>query len=572
MTEPAPSLQQALAATAARFPERGIAILDSRGRRRSWRTYPEVLAAAEATAARWRTLGVVPAERILLALPTTWEFLDAWLGAVMAGAWPIAVAPGAGMGAAGARIDRVEALIEQLEARFAVTSEAYRQAATEHGARRTAAVARTWSEISTATPSSAPAPTPQTGQTAFLQLTSGSTGRPRAVEISHRAALHNAAAFDAAIHEPLEGAAAQRLEWTLSWLPLNHDLGLVGGLIQSFVVGRSLCLLPSRLFLVRPEIWLAQASALAPAVTFCPNFGLNLCVERLAARPDLELDLGNLKALICGAEMVRRETLAAFHGALGPYGLGDEVVRPGYGLAEATVAVTVDCRGQGARTRPMPGGLDRAFGIERVACCGRPVRDTRVRVVGPHGLARPDDEIGEVEVTGPGLASGYFEDPRATAEAFTDDGWLRTGDLGFLHDGELYLTGRRKDLLIIRGHNLMPEEFEWIAESVGGGGGTTRAAAFSVARDASGEQAVLVVESNDGDAQARARLAAEIRDRIGRTLSLTLGDLVVVRRGAIPKTTSGKVRRGALRQLYLDGRLEVRRTQFAGTRTEERTR
>ncbi len=558
--------------TAARFPARGIAIFDSRGRRRSWRSYPEVPAAAEETAARWRTLGAAPGDRILLALPTAWEFLDAWLGAVFAGALPVAVAPGAGMGAAGARIDRVEALIEQLGARFAVTSEAYRQAAADHGARRTAEVAVTWGEVSAAATAVGPPRRPQAEETAFLQLTSGSTGRPRAVEISHHAALRNAVAFDAAIHAPLGGAAAERLEWTLSWLPLNHDLGLVGGLIQSFAVGRSLCLLPSRLFLVRPELWLAQASVLTPAVTFCPNFGLNLCVERLAAKQELHLDLQGLRAMICGAEMVRRETLAAFQRELGPYGLGDDVVRPGYGLAEATVAVTVDCRGQGARTRPLPGGADRGSGIERVACCGSPVLDTRVRVVGPHGRARPDDEIGEVEVEGPGLFSGYFRDPRATAEAFTADGWLRTGDLGFLSDGELYLTGRSKDLLIIRGHNLMPEEFEWIAESVGGGGGTTRAGAFSVARDASGEQAVVVVETNDPDPNVRARLAHEIRDRIGRTLSLTLGDLVVVRRGTIPKTTSGKIRRGALRQLYLEGGLDARRAGLVRARDEEGAR
>ena len=500
-------------------------------------------------------MGLAPGDCLLIARPTDWSFIDCWLGAVTAGALPVAVAPGAGMGAARAQSARVEALVERLDARFALTSEAFRDLAGANAANRTAKIARTFEEVTAATPARLDTVPSAPETTAFLQLTSGSTGHQRAVEISNRAALHNALAFDEAIREPLGAAPGDRPRWTVSWLPLNHDLGLVGGLIQSLVVGRNLCLLPSHAFLLRPELWLEQIAARGSVVSYSPNFALNTCVERLAETPGGELDLSSLRALICGAEMIRADTIAAFEDRLTPMGLRPAAVRPGYGLAEATVAVTVDGQGQGVRTRRLPGGFDRALGIDEVVCTGRPVRDTEVRIAGPDGRAREDDGIGEVEVRGPGLFSGYFRDPEATRESFTADGWLRTGDLAFLHGGELYLTGRRKDLLIIRGQNFMPEEFEWIAESVGGGGGTLRAGAFSVARDRAGEQAVLVVEVAEREESERALLAAEIRDRVGRTLSLTLGDLVLVRRGRIPKTTSGKVRRGALRRMYLEGEL-----------------
>ena len=173
----------------------------------------------------------------------------------------------------------------------------------------------------------------------------------------------------------------------------------------------------------------------------------------------------------------------------------------------------------------------------------------------PDGSPRRDGEIGEVRVQGPSIFAGYYNDPEASAQCL-QDGWLHTGDLGFLHDGELYLTGRVKDLIIVRGHNLMPHEIEWLAEEVTGGGGALRSGAFAVSHGASGEEAVLVVEAETRDRDRLEPLAEEIRSRVGRTLSLPLADLVFVRRGKIPKTTSGKVQRRQLRELYLRGEIE----------------
>ena len=157
---------------------------------------------------------------------------------------------------------------------------------------------------------------------------------------------------------------------------------------------------------------------------------------------------------------------------------------------------------------------------------------------------------------GASVFSGYYNDKEATSEALTSDGYLRTGDLGFLHDGELYITGRIKDLLIIHGHNLMPHELEWIAEAASGGGGAERCGAFSVPKGSEGEQAVLVVEVADKNAEQLAGLGREIRSLIGRTLGLPLADLAFVKRGHIPKTTSGKVQRRELKRRYLEGKIE----------------
>ncbi|HQL31216.1 MAG TPA: AMP-binding protein, partial [Thermoanaerobaculales bacterium] len=184
-----------------------------------------------------------------------------------------------------------------------------------------------------------------------------------------------------------------------------------------------------------------------------------------------------------------------------------------------------------------------------------PIRDTRVRIAAPDGGGLPEGEIGEVCIKGPGVFRGYYGAPEATA-AVLRDGWFATGDLGFLEGGELYLTGRTKDLLIVHGHNIMPDEIERIADSVTGGGGLMRSAAFSVARGAAGEQAVVVVEIADHDPGRLAEIGHEIRVRIGRAMGLPVADLLFVRRGRIPRTTSGKMQRGELRQRYLDGTLE----------------
>ncbi len=340
----------------------------------------------------------------------------------------------------------------------------------------------------------------------------------------------------------------------VSWLPLHHDMGLVGCLFLCLFQGLDLWLLNPTTFLARPHLWLENLGRHGVTFGAAPNFGYQLCVERLKPKQLEGLDLSGWRAAMTGAEMVRPETVAAFSELLAPCGFKPEAFRTSYGLAEGTLAVTIDLKGKGIRTLPLPLGADSGLGLKEVVCLGNPVQDTTVAITAADGATLPEGQIGEVRIQGPGVFAGYFNAPQATADSLRE-GWLRTGDLGFQRDGELYLTGRIKDVLILRGYNLMPHELEWLAESVTGGGGAQRSGAFSVARGTDGEEAVLVLETSQKDPEILAQMARDVRLKIADALSLPLADIAFVRRGQIPKTTSGKVRRRQLRQLYLDGDL-----------------
>jgi acyl-CoA synthetase (AMP-forming)/AMP-acid ligase II len=397
-------------------------------------------------------------------------------------------------------------------------------------------------------------PRPEPDDVAFLQLTSGSTGRPRAVMIPHRGAVHNNLASDEAIGAPWGGLASTWAEAMVSWLPLHHDMGLVGCLLQSMTCGLDLWLFNPSTFLARPQLWLEELGRRGSTFAPAPNFGYHLCAQQVSEGVLDGVDLSGFRAAMVGAEMVRPETLAAFSRLTAESGFPASAFRPCYGLAEATLAVTFDVEGQGARTRPRPEGAGDGIGSSEVVSVGRPIAGTKILIAAPDGSRRPDGEVGEVRVQGPGVFAGYYRDEAATAENLRD-GWLLTGDLGFLHDGELYLTGRSKDLLILHGHNVMPHELEWAAESAAGGGGSERSGSFSV-DSPEGEVAVVVVETREREPEGLGALERRVRLEVARALSLPLADVVLVRRGRIPKTTSGKVQRRELRRRYLDGELE----------------
>jgi len=515
---PAPpdSLPGLLARAAKAFPARTITILDGRGRRATTWSYAELHERARTAARHWAGLGLRPGEPVLVALPTSIEWFDAWLGAACAGGVPVATAPAGGFGAGDAVARRIEGLLERLASRWAIVTP---------GMRRTlAGGAITPEDLEAASPATPNAPGP--GHPAFLQFTSGSTGWPRAVMIPASAAVHNPRAIDVAIGEPHGAPTHAWARTVVSWLPLFHDMGLVGCFLFALYCGHDFVVMPPTAFLARPRLWLERIAAAPEVLSPAPNFGYQYCVERIGEE---RFDLRSWRAAMTGAEMIRPETTAAFTGRYGPGGFAPEAFRPCYGLAEATLAVTFDMRGRGVRV-----------GDGGHVCVGSPVLDTEVRC----------DGSGAVEARGPGIFSGYYRDEEATGESLRD-GWLRTGDLGRIVDGELYITGRTKDVLILRGNNVMPHELEWEAEAVTGGGGAARAAAISVDGGVHGELAVLVVEADEPDE----KIAHAIRARIGRALGIVLKDVRFVRRGRLPRTTSGKVKRGEVKRLYEAGEL-----------------
>jgi fatty-acyl-CoA synthase len=563
------TLTEALHRAADAFPDRGLALFDGRGRSHDRRSWTQVRDLARTGAGRLAALGVGRGDRVVVCLPSSWEWMEAWLGSLLLGALPVALAPAGALGSSEAHTRRVAEVTARLEAKVVVTGdsvvdEATRLAADERQMREIPARSRTPEQLAETTLAGYTPVRPEPEEVAFLQLTSGSTGVPRAVQISHAAAMHNNRASGEAIGAPFGAPAHTWADAMVSWLPLNHDMGLVGCLFMSLTHGLDLWLMNPTTFLARPRLWLEQLGRRGSVFAPAPNFGYQLLAERLGGRrgqrlPE-DLDLSGFRAALVGAEMVRPETVEAFLRLVGPHGFDPRAIRPCYGLAEGTLAVTFDIRGEGARTRPRPpGGVYEGDGWEAgesdVVCVGSPVAETELRIVAPDGSELPAGEVGEVRVRGPGVFAGYYGEPEATAESLID-GWLATGDLGFLHDGELYLTGRIKDVLILRGHNLMPHELEWLAERVTGGGGVERAGAFSIDGGPEGERPVLVVETSERDPDALQTLARDIRLEVGHALSLTLADVTFVRRGKMPKTTSGKVQRRELKRRYLDGELE----------------
>ncbi len=537
------------------FPNRGIGVFDGRGRRVERRTYRQFWESARETGARIAALGLEPHEPVIIALPTSWEWLDAWWGVLLAGGWPVAASGAGAIAAAQAQFDKVDSIVKKLQCRRIISSEGFRQQAFDHGNQWANDRVLTLDEILNLTPQ--PGFQPAKGQpeeTAFLQLTSGSTGLPRAVMVSHLGAIHNAVASSNAIGVPHGAPAHEWAQSMVSWLPLYHDMGLIGCLMLPIATGLDVWMLRPPTFLARPKLWLEQLGSRGTTFAPSPNFGYQLAVERIKPGQLDGVDLSNWKAALTGAEMIRPETVNAFCEAFGPSGFDPRAFMPCYGLAEATLAATFDTRGQGVRTLPTPEGTDAGYGLTEIVSNGGAIDGTEVVIQAPDGRTLSEGCIGQVCIKGPGVFNGYYLDEQATAGSLVD-GWLQTGDLGFLSDAELYLTGRTKDILIVHGQNLMPDELERLADGVTGGGGLMRSAAFSVAVGAQGESVVLVVETSQTGDESLKRLEQEIRSQIGRHIGLPLADVIFVKRGRIPRTSSGKMQRSEIRQSYIDGSL-----------------
>ena len=549
-------LIEALAAAAKYTPDRGIGIYDRRGQNVERRSYREIAEMARNRAERFAGAGVKPGDRIMLGLSTSWDLLELLFGALTIGAYPVMVSPPGALGSAGTYGAKIIGQCELLTPRLLVVDASSRDLLRgnaeleRHGARPVTAA-----ELAATTPGSLKVHAPTPADIAFLQLTSGSTGKQRAVQVTHASAIHNAHAMADFVGE-LEPSNS-----VVSWLPLNHDMGLVGCLLFSLVNGLDCWLLRPETFLARPSTWLKTISTRRGSLTPAPNFAFQLCVDRIEPAELAGCDLSSIRSAVSGAEMIRPETCAAFVEKFGPFGFRAEQWQSSYGMAECTLAATCDRVRSGIRTEKLPERADSIDGSialgSDIVCTGRAVMDTTVKIsstVKP-GEFLPDFGIGEIWVKGPSVFSGYYNNPQATADALVN-GWLRTGDLGFMKNGELYITGRLKDLLIIHGENWMPHELEWEAEGVIGSSGAERSGAFSVDVPNEGERPVIVAECAAGDTRPIAELEHAIRSRIGRTLGLPLADVVLVRRGQIPKTTSGKVQRSELRRRYIDGKLD----------------
>ena len=402
---------------------------------------------------------------------------------------------------------------------------------------------------------------------ALLQYTSGSTSLPRGVMLSHTQLMNNC-------REIARGFGIHRGSSGGLWLPPYHDMGLIGGILTPLLCGIPVSLMSPVSFVQRPLSWLRMVSRYRSTIIGGPNFAYDLCVRR-AKDADLEaLDLSSVELAFTGAEPIRAETIERFVERFGPCGFGAESFYPCYGLAEATLFVTGGKRLGGWRKVSVARDALELHGTARPAApeepsrslvgCGAPGPDTRLVIADPAtGEALADGAVGEIWIDSPSVAGGYWRRPEETAVAFgamTTGGagpYLRSGDLGFVLDGELFVAGRMKDLIVINGRNYHPVDIERVCETKVTGIRRNCGAAFATSDDASAaERLVLVYEASPGDQEHYRATIDQLRRTVSLELNVPAYAVVLIRPSTIPKTSSGKVQRWLTRRHYLAGELE----------------
>jgi acyl-CoA synthetase (AMP-forming)/AMP-acid ligase II len=485
-----------------------------------------------------RDRGLGPGDKVAIILPTCEEFFFAFFGALAIGAVPVPLYP---------TLDpELKArVLRSCEAQVVVTIDWFR--ADVEAARAEAPDVRhllTPDALDTGSGVAASLRAAE-DEVCFLQYTSGSTSVPRGVVLSHRNVM-------ATVRMMVDAVEVAPTDTLVSWLPLYHDMGLIGLAFGALYTGAKLVLLPPDL--KDPRAWLEAITEHRAHVTVSPDFGYRNCLRHV--HETTGLDLSSLRMALSGAEPVRLSTIRAFQER---FGVGD-IFAPAYGLAEATLAVAVWPHGQPVHTDPTGSFVS----------VGRPCRGVRVEIAGHDGIgrARPG-EVGEILVQSPGVMQGYYRDPDATARALRG-GWLHTGDLGFLDaQGYLFVTGRIKDVIIVRGQNVVPTDIEEAADHVAG---VRYSAAVGIESERTGTQRLHVIAEVRGDGLASddlSRIAHDVTQAVRRRSGLRPARVLLVRPQTIPKTSSGKIQRAALAAMVAEGRVADRVLHHMGATGHE---
>ncbi|MCA8863807.1 MULTISPECIES: non-ribosomal peptide synthetase [unclassified Halomonas] len=421
---------------------------------------------------------------------------------------------------------------------------------------------------------------PKRSDIAFLQYTSGSTATPKGVMVSHGNLMANERAIET-------GFSIGADDVFISWLPLYHDMGLIGGLLQPIYRGIPAVLMSPTFFLQRPVRWLEAISRHRGTISGGPDFAYRLCLERIRDEQLEALDLSSWRVAFSGAEPVRHDTLTGFIERFHPAGFSADTAAPCYGLAEATLLVSCNSRGTGvvgtafSQQLLAEGKAASAFKGNTLVGCGTPEPGHAIDIVDPEGLhSLPSGDVGEIWVNGPSVAHGYWQNPEATAQAFVtrdgvswqrtddtdaqnhdarDDRWLRTGDLGFLHEGQLYIAGRIKDLIILRGHNVYPQDIESAIEAEVDAVRKGRVAAFAVTTPEGAEGIGVAAEVSRGIQKLvpAEKLVEALSETVGSACHEPLSVVLLLNPGGLPKTSSGKLQRSACRQGWEAGSLDA---------------
>ncbi len=531
-------------ASAARFGPRGYTFADTAGAE-SHVPFGEMALEAQAVGRKLsgvgRRRGLLRGDRVALLVSRPRDFVPLFFGAIDAGLVPVPIATDSRV-RDDARARLVTGIVRTSGATLAIADE---QAPVPEGLPRV--TPDELASIPAPAPSVATFEPPGADEMAFLQFTSGSTAAPKGVVVTHGCLVANARAI--AEH----GLAVDpERDVGVSWLPLHHDMGLIGFVVTPMVCGVPVVLIPTSRFVRHPETWLDAVHRHRGTITFAPTFALALARRR----PRLGWDLSCLRVLGCGAEPLRAGIMRDFLSTFRAAGLPETALTPSYGLAEATLAVTfhalgtplrvdrVDPQALASRGQVAPSNEEDAL---EIVGCGRALPGHEIAIVDETDTPLPPRREGHVRVRGPSVTAGYFADAGSTHEAFRD-GWLATGDLGYVADGDLFVCGRAKEILIVHGRNLHPEPIEQAAASTPGVR-EGRVVAFSRPGE-SGEEVVVCAEAAG---PRDASLARAVGSRVADELGLPVADVVLLPPGALPRASSGKLQRGAARTAYLAG-------------------
>ena len=500
--------------------------------------------------------GVQKGDRIALIAETGPHFAALFCGAIYAGAWPVPLPLPTSFGGKDNYIDQIAVQMASAEPKMLFYPREL-EAMADAAAERQGCKGLAWEDFAAYDAPQTPLPEIAADDVCFLQYSSGSTRFPHGVVITHKGLLANLAAHS----HGMDFIASDRC---ISWLPWYHDMGLVGCMLSMIANQVSTDYLRTEDFARRPLAWLDLVSRnKGTSCSYSPTFGYDICARRVSSQTHVSerFDLSRWRLAGNGADMIRPDVMQNFVNAFAPAGFKASAFMPSYGLAEATLAVTLMPPGEGIRVELVeeerlsgaPRDLSRPARYRAIVNCGVPVRGMEVEIRGESNTPVADHRIGKVWCRGSSLMQGYYRDPDATAECMVD-GWLDTGDMGYMANGHLFIVGRAKDMIIINGKNHWPQDIEWAVEQLPGFNHAD-IAAFAMETDLGEEVPAVLVHCRVSDPVERVKLHDTIRERVR---SITGMNCVVelIPPKSLPRTSSGKLSRAKAKKLYLAGDIE----------------
>ena len=542
---------------------RGLNFHDPRGRLTRAYPFSELRTDALAMARRLIARGIGKGDRVALVAETGAEFAALFCGAVYAGAWPVPLPLPTSFGGKDNYIEQLAVQLASSDpkillypAEIATMGEG---AVAAHNAKGGATLGLAWDVLAADPAPDVALPVVSGDDICYLQYSSGSTRFPHGVAVTHAALLNNLRGHSTGML--LDAHPDDRC---ISWLPWYHDMGLVGCFLSVIANQVSADYLKTEDFARRPLAWLDLISQNpGGSISYSPTFGYDICARRISSQTNVaeRFDLARWRIAGNGADMIRPDVMQGFVNAFADAGFKAAAFLPSYGLAEATLAVTLMPPGEGIRVELVeeerlsgtPRDLSRPARYRAIVNCGKPVLDMELEIRGPNGRVLGDHQIGKVLCKGPSVMHSYFRDPEST-EACLIDGWLDTGDMGYMNaEGYLFIVGRAKDMIIINGKNHWPQDIEWAVEQLPGFH-QGDIAAFSLETETGEETAAVLVHCRVSDPAERARLHEAVRDKVRSILGHSaIVELVPPK--SLPRTSSGKLSRAKAKTLYLSGEI-----------------